>query len=112
PDGSLAIRSEAAPYTTRILVRRPADPASFSGNVIVETVNNARNYDWAFIWALSHDYLLARGDVFVAVTHTPEAIEALRSFDPERYDALSFANPLPGETCGPQNAAADAEEGL
>jgi hypothetical protein len=36
-DGRWAIRpAETAPYQTRILVRRPADPARFNGTVIVE----------------------------------------------------------------------------
>ena len=30
---------EGAPYTTRLLVRRPADPAKFSGNVVIEILN-------------------------------------------------------------------------
>src|SRR6266849_648735 len=35
-DGSLIVRTANAPYTTRILVRRPATPSRFSGTVIVE----------------------------------------------------------------------------
>ena len=111
-DGSVSIRVPNAPYTTRILVRRPADPAKFSGTVIVETVNNARNYDWAFIWPLSYEYFAERGHAYVAVTHTPQAIAALKKFDPKRYAALSFANPNPSESCGAQNATSDTEEGL
>jgi alpha/beta hydrolase family protein len=111
-DGSLRVRIPNAPYTTRILVRRPADPRRFSGTVVVETVNNARNYDWAFIWPLSFEHFISRGDAYVAVTHTPQGVAALRKFDSRRYAALSFANPNPSETCGPQNSSADAEEGL
>src|SRR5204863_36022 len=111
-DGALSVKTPNAPYTTRILVRHPADPARFSGNVLVETVNNARSYDWSFIWPLSYEYLTERGDAFVAVTHNPQAIVALKKFDPQRYDALSFANPTPNERCGAQNATSDSEEGL
>jgi hypothetical protein len=32
-DGSVSVKIPAAPYTTRILVRRPADPASADGSV-------------------------------------------------------------------------------
>ena len=35
-DGSLTVKVEKAPYTTRILVRRPAQASRFSGNVVVE----------------------------------------------------------------------------
>jgi len=110
--GSVAIKTSAAPYATRILVRRPRDAAQFSGNVIVEPVIEARNYDWAFIWALSYEYFMEHGDVFVGVTHMPQQIDALKKFNPERYAALSFANPNPAETCGPQNTTSASEEGL
>lgn len=111
-DGSLSIDTANAPYTTRILVRRPGNPARFSGTVIVETVNNARRYDWAFIWGLSYQQFLDNGDAYVAVTHAPPAIDALKTFDPQRYSTLSFANPNPAQTCGAQNETADDEEGL
>ena len=35
-DGSLTVKSANAPYSTRILIRRPADRARFSGHAIVE----------------------------------------------------------------------------
>ena len=112
PDGSLIVSSANAPYTTRILVRRPTNPSQFSGNVVVETVNNARRYDWAFIWALSYQHFLENGDAYVAVTHTPQGIDSLRIFDSARYNSLSLANPNPEQLCGPQNTTSDAEEGL
>jgi hypothetical protein len=112
PDGALSVLAADAPYTTRILVRRPVDTAAFSGNVIVETVNNARNYDWAFIWALSYRHFMDNGDIYVAVTHKPEGLAALRTFDPQRYSTVSFANPQPEQVCGPQQTSAAEEEGL
>ena len=37
PDGRWSVKEDAeAPYLTRILVRRPIDPAAFSGTVAVE----------------------------------------------------------------------------
>src|SRR6266571_7806580 len=39
PAGELTVRTAGAPYTTRILVRRPSDPARFSGSVIVEPIH-------------------------------------------------------------------------
>jgi len=41
-DGSLSVKMEKAPYTTRILVRRPARASRFSGNVVVEPFMSAR----------------------------------------------------------------------
>ncbi len=111
-DGSVSVKSADAPYTTRILIRRPVNPGQFSGNVIVETLNNARRYDWAFIWALSYEYFVNKGDIYVAVTHSPAAIEVLKEFDPQRYASLGLANPVPMETCGPDNLSSASEEGL
>ena len=111
-DGSVTVKSADAPYTTRILIRRPVNPGQFSGNVIVETLNNARRYDWAFIWALSYEHFVNRGDIYVAVTHSPAAIEVLKKFDPQRYASLGLANPVPMETCGPDNLSSASEEGL
>jgi len=74
------IRTDAAPYTTRILVRRPRNPVQFSGNVIVEVFNWSRGYDtpWGG-WAESYDYFLSHRDVWVGITIRPAAIEGLRS---------------------------------
>jgi hypothetical protein len=41
-EGSLTVKTEMAPYTTRILVRRPAQASRFSGNVVVEPFMPAR----------------------------------------------------------------------
>jgi len=35
-DGKLSVKAANAPYATRILVRRPSDPARFSGTALVE----------------------------------------------------------------------------
>src|SRR6266853_946329 len=38
-DGTVSVKTPNAPYVTRILVRRPAAPARFSGSVMVEIPN-------------------------------------------------------------------------
>ena len=111
-DGSLAVKTANAPYKTRILVRRPADAGRFSGTVIVEPVNNARAYDWEFLWAYSYDYFMEHGDAWIAVTHFPVAIASLKKFNAARYGSLAMANPNPQEACGPRNGTSDSEEGL
>ena len=94
-DGGPAVRTPNAPYTTRIMLRRPADPQRFSGNVIVEIGNVGRGYDFSFTWGVSHDYFIENGDAWVAITYAPENVEALKRFDPLRYASLSMANPTP-----------------
>lgn len=55
-----------APYTTRLLVRKPADPARFNGTVVIEP------FSWfgerAAGWILTRDYLLRRGYAYVGYT--------------------------------------------
>ena len=117
-DGSPAIKTPNAPYTTRIMLRRPIDPRRFSGNVIVEIGNVGRGYDFSFSWGVSHDYFMESGDAWVAITYSPENVEALKTFDPARYASLSMANPTANERCapgpGPNATATPAppEEGL
>jgi hypothetical protein len=114
-DGAVVVRTPAAPYTTRIMLRRPADPARFSGNVIVEIGNVGRGYDFSFSWGVSHDYFMENGDAWVAITYHPENLAALKVFNPARYAPLSMANPSPAESCAVGNAApatAALEEGL
>src|SRR5262249_9846111 len=52
------------------------------------------------------------GDAWIGVTHSPDAIAALKKFNPPRYTSLSMANPTPGESCAPANARSENEEGL
>jgi hypothetical protein len=93
--GPAVVRTPDAPYTTRVLVRRPARRTKLSGNVVVEMLNPSNLFDLNIGWALSHEEFLRNGDVWVGITAKPVAIDALKTFDPARYGSLSFANPLP-----------------
>jgi len=93
--GPAVVRTAGAPYTTRMLVRRPANSARFSGNVIVEILNPSNAFDLNIGWAMMNRQIVANGDVWVGVTGKPITIDALKNFDPVRYGSLSMANPLP-----------------
>src|SRR3954451_9153079 len=93
--GPAVVRTPGAPYTTRMLVRRPKSMRHFSGNVIVEPLNPSNLFDLNIGWALSHKQFMRNGDVWVGITAKPITVVALKSFDPVRYGSLSFANPLP-----------------
>jgi hypothetical protein len=117
--GPAKVRTPDAPYTTRILVRRPAEEERFSGNVVVEPFNWARGYDGPWCaWSESHEYLLAHGDVWVGVTVRPSSVVGLQNFNPVRYAPLSFKNPLPPEEtcqnpgCYPTPSSPLTEDGL
>jgi hypothetical protein len=99
-DLSVRVRTPQAPYTTRIVVRRPAAPEAFSGNVIVELLNPTTFVDLAVTWMESHTHFLRNGDIYVGITVKPITIKALKRFDPGRYAPLTMANPLPpDQTC-------------
>ncbi len=113
----VSVKTPNAPYTTRIMLRRPAAAQRFSGNVIVEIVNAARRYDFPFAWGVSHDYFMENGDAFVMITLAQGNLEGLKAYDAARYAPLSLANPTPDEACavgragGPPQTA-PGEEGL
>ena len=57
-DGSLSVKTPDAPYVTRILVRRPAAAARFSGSVMVEIPNTARRFDWSMMFGYVNEQLM------------------------------------------------------
>jgi hypothetical protein len=96
------VRTPNAPYTTRIIVRRPAKPSKFSGTVWVEPLNPTLSIDLDRMWQLHYTQIIRDGDAYVGITAKPVAMVALQTFDPVRYAPLSMANPLPPaeQTCG------------
>jgi Alpha/beta hydrolase domain len=93
--GPAVVRTSDVPYTTRILVRRPAKPAHSSGNAVVEMLNPSNQFDLNIGWSIMRKQLLRNGDTWVGITIRPVAVNALQNFDPQRYGALSFASPYP-----------------
>lgn len=93
--GPPTVRIANAPYTTRVLVRRPADRAKFSGNVAVEMLNPSNRFDLNIGWAISHNEFIRNGDAWVGLTSKPIAVAALKTFNPDRYKDLNWANPAP-----------------
>jgi hypothetical protein len=83
-----------APYTTRIIVRRPKDPATFSGVVVSEALH-AGGRSLIFEW--SRVSILTRHHMFVEIVHSPANITLLKNFNAERYASLAIAQ---GQTNG------------
>lgn len=86
---------EDAPYTTRVLVRRPEDTAQFSGNVVVEILNASAMMDIDRMWVNTWQYLTRNGDIYIGVTSKGHVVDTLKRFNPERYAAISWSNPMP-----------------
>jgi hypothetical protein len=81
--------STTAPYTTRIVVRRPVDPKRFNGTVIVEWLNVSGGVDADPDWTLTHNKLIRSGFVWVGVSAQAGGVSATKSTDPVRYGPLS-----------------------
>jgi hypothetical protein len=88
-----------APFRTRIVVRRPADPDAFSGTVVVEWHNVSAGIDAAPDWGFLHRHLAAQGHAFVGVSAQKAGIDGggivpdapglhLKLLAPERYAEL------------------------
>jgi hypothetical protein len=68
-DGRWSVKEDAtAPYVTRILVRRPVDPARFSGTVAVEWNNVSAGMDVSPDWSLLQRELVQCGHIWVGVS--------------------------------------------
>jgi len=89
--------AEPTQFVTRVLLRRPADDARFSGTVMVEWLNVSGGLDAAPDWMLTHTHLLRRGHAWAGVSAQRAGIEGgglvpglhLKAAHPERYAALS-----------------------
>jgi hypothetical protein len=91
-----------APYRTRVLVRRPADPAHFSGTVVVEWLNVSGGADTDPEWNTLREEIVRRGDVWVGVSAQRVGVvggpvllagaqgagKGLRAIDATRYGSL------------------------
>jgi hypothetical protein len=84
---------EAVPFISRILLRRPADPADFSGAVFCEP--NHADYDRSLTWSATAPWLVRSGHAHVGVTQEPAVLPDLARWDPARYGELSI--PRPGQ---------------
>lgn len=95
PDGT-------APFTTRVLVRRPADATDANGVVVVEWFNVSSAIDIDVDFVYSHAELLRGGYTWVGVTAQAVSVESdgstssfgpgalgLKVWDAERYGDLS-----------------------
>lgn len=93
-DGQWAVRPlpSAHRYATRLLVRRPADPAKFNGIVVVEWLNTTFGFDVDGEWIMSKDEFMREGYAWVGVTADQVGTEeGLKQINPARYADRSIA---------------------
>lgn len=95
-DGRWNVRaSGTAPYKSRLLVRRPVDPAAFNGTVVVEWLNVSGQLDLSPDYWFERDELLRRGYAWVGVSAQAVGVDGglgeikgLKGWDPARYGSL------------------------
>ncbi len=88
---------EEADYTTRVLVRRPMEAASFNGTVLVEWLNVSAGFDGTPEWDNAHVEIVRDGYAWVGVTAQYVGVYGrensvvplnLKAINSERYEAL------------------------
>ncbi len=100
PDGRWNVTpSEAADYSTRIVVLTPADRTRFNGTVLVEWLNVSGGIDAPAVWMMAHREMVRAGYAYVAVSAQRVGVEggasmlgadmSLKSQNPTRYASLS-----------------------
>jgi hypothetical protein len=77
------------PFKTRIVVRRPVNPANFNGKVIVEWQNVTAGYDLEANWFSDPYNIIKNGYAYVTVDAQNVGVNYLKkTFNPERYGSL------------------------
>ena len=112
------VLSTGHPYSTRIVVRRPASAAKFNGVVIAEWTNVTNQWDQEVDWFQTHEHLIQQGYAWVGVSaqrvglHSATGLQAVepvalrrarrhrRQHDQRRLAVLRRL--LPGGEGGPQ----------
>jgi len=91
-----------APFKTRIVVWKPADPADFNGTVFVEWLNVSPGFDNPPDWLNAHNQIVREGAAWVGVSAQAASVKGgdviqaagapppggLKAADPERYGTL------------------------
>jgi hypothetical protein len=109
PDGTPAappttlarVVREGVPYRTRMVVRRPANPADFNGTVLVEWLNTSDGFDGEYFWVQAHKHVVRNGYVYVGLSAQDQSMAhatlGLKVFSPTRYGGLDVTNG--GDAC-------------
>lgn len=81
---------EPAAYTTRIIVRRPRDPADFNGTVLLDWVNVSAQFENAVDTLQAHRYFLREGYAYLHVSAQAAGL-CCTPLTPQIWDPLRYA---------------------
>ena len=92
-DGRWATRVDTTgnPYTTRMVVVRPRDPARFNGTVVLEWLNVSFGVDIPVDFSQSYEHFVRQGYAYIGVTTQKAGADKLKSLDPARYGAVNLS---------------------
>jgi Alpha/beta hydrolase domain len=88
----ISVAQSNVPYTTRLLVRYPRNPAKFNGTVIIEWLNDTTGGDQDPVWADTYREILSAGFAYIGVTAQTEGMNELKAWDSQRYGSLGDTN--------------------
>jgi hypothetical protein len=80
-----------APYTTRIIVTRPSDPAAFNGTVLLDWVNVTAQFENAVDTMLAREMLMREGFAYVHVSAQAAGLCCLPGLTPQMWDPVRYA---------------------
>jgi len=84
PDGA------QAPYTTRIIVRRPQDPAQFSGTVMLDWTNVTAQFENAVDTLEAHAFMHHAGWAYVHVSAQSAGVCCAPQLTPKMWDPIRY----------------------
>jgi hypothetical protein len=88
-DGAWEAREDvSAEFRSRMIVRRPRDPARFSGTVVLEWFNVTAGFDGDPSWGYGAEEIMREGHAWVGVSAQDVGIDVLAEDDPARYGSL------------------------
>ena len=73
------------PYSARVILRRPIDPARFNGTVVMEWFNVSVNHDIDVVWPATFGEVMREGYAYMTVSAQRPRTE-LKHWDPVRYE--------------------------
>ena len=86
------VSQSGVPYTTRLLVRYPTNPAKFNGTVVFEWLNDTTGGDQDPVFSELYNEIVKQGYAYVGVTAQRPGMKDLATWDPKRYGALGDSN--------------------
>jgi len=89
---NVSVAQSNVPYTTRLLVRYPTNPAKFNGTVVVEWLNDTTGGDQDPVWSEIYHEVLSQGYAYVGVSAQTGSMVEDKTWDPQRYGSLGDSN--------------------